>query len=103
MQLGSLTAGAEGQNGLDSAGLEPSGDQAGLLQKALGGHPGGTAFTPTLYHPVIQVCAQQNATVNVERMCRIDGGFAFLAHGLAFLLLLYKGDMLICHGLQLRL
>ena len=56
MQLGSLAAGPQEQLGSEAAGLELSGDQAGLLQKALGGHPGGAALTPSLYRPIIQVC-----------------------------------------------
>lgn len=57
MQLGPAAGGVPGQLGADAdgMGLEPSGDQAGLLQKALGGHPGGAALTPSLYRPVIQV------------------------------------------------
>ena len=57
MQMGPLANGVQASAGIDAAGLDGSGDQAGLLQKALGGHPGGTAFTPTMYRPVVQVQA----------------------------------------------
>ena len=55
LQLGSLAGGVQSNGDADEMGLESSGDQAGLLQKALGGHPGGAALTPSLYRPVIQV------------------------------------------------